>query len=84
MHAKHGRRRQELHDVVAVGHGVHAVRAGHGEAQVASESLAVDGEGRTRQRGRTQRQHVDAPGAVGEALAIAVEHADVGEEVMRQ
>ncbi len=82
VHAEHGCRRQELRDVVPVGHGVHAVRAGHGEAQVAGERLAVDGEGRAGQRGRAQRQHVDAPGAVGEALAIAVEHADVGEEVM--
>jgi len=55
-----------------VGHGVHAVRAGHGEAQVASECLAVDGEGAPANAAEPAAV-VDAPGAVGEALAIAVE-----------
>ncbi len=82
VHAEHGRGGEELDDIVAIGHRVHAVRAGRGEAEIAGEGLAVDDEGRPGQRRRSQRHDVDAPAAVREALTVAIEHGHVGEEVV--
>ncbi len=82
MHAENGRGREELEDIVAIGHRVHAVRAGRGEAEIAGEGFPVDDESRPGQCRRPQRHDIDAPATVREALAIAIEHGDVGEQMM--
>ncbi len=52
--------------------------------EIARERLAVDGEGGAREGGGAQRHHVDARAPVAEARAIALEHEDVGEQVVGQ
>ena len=75
---------EELHHEVAIGHRVHAVGAGRGEPEVARERLAVDREGGAREGGGAERHHVDARARVAEPPAIALEHEDVGEQVVGQ
>ena len=54
------------------------------EAELAGDPRAIDRERRAGERGGAERQAVDAPAAVGEALGIAREHRVVGEQVMAE
>ncbi len=74
----------ELDREVAVGDGVERILGDALEPQLARHALAVDGEAGAGQRGGAERQPVDAPAAVGEALAVALEHRHVGEQVMAE
>ena len=82
MHAGDGGGGQVLQHVVAVADGIQAVGAHRREAEVARQRLAVDGERGAGQGGRAQRQHVGPRVAAGEALAVALEHENVGQQVM--
>ena len=84
VHACDGRGRQVFEDVVAVAHRVEAVRRHAAESQLARERLAIDRERRAGQRGGSEWQSVGAGRAAGEPLAVALEHEDVGEQVVRE
>ena len=71
--------------IVAVAHRVEAVGADGGEAEIAGERLAVDREGGARRApprpsGSTSARARPCP----EALAIALEHEHVGEQMVRE
>ena len=55
-----------------------------GETQELSHIGAIDRKGGSRQRARPERQYVDPRHAVGKALAVALEHIDVSQQVMRE
>ena len=78
------RGRRELDREVAIGNGVERVVAIAVEAELARDELAVDRIGGAGERGRAERQPVDAPAAVGEALDVAREHLVVGQQVMAE
>ncbi len=73
---------EELGDEVAVAHRVHAVLRHRGKAELLRDELAVQDDGRSGQRARSERHHVDAAEGVAEALLVALEHLEVGEEVV--
>jgi hypothetical protein len=84
VHAGDGRRGQELHEEVPIADGVETVRAHGREGEVAGQGLAVDGEPGAGQRAAAQRQHVGAGPAGPEALAVALEHEHVGQQMVAQ
>ena len=55
-----------------------------GEAEIAGQRRAVDREGGAGERAGAQRQHVGAGGAGGEPLAVALQHEDVGQQMVGQ
>ena len=82
MHTEESRRGQKLDHVVPVGHRIHAVGGGRGEAEVARQGLPVDGKGGARESGRAQRKDIDPPRAVAETLPVPLQHEDIGEEMV--
>jgi len=84
VHAGDGGRGQVFEDVVAIADRVEAVERDGGEAEVAGQRRAVDGKGGAGQRGRPERQHVGPRGPGGEPLAVALQHEDVGEQMVGQ
>ena len=54
------------------------------ELELARHHLAVDGVGHAGERAAAQRQDVGAGVAVREAADVALEHLEVGEQVVRQ
>ncbi len=72
VHAEDRRRGEQLEHEVAVADRVETVRRHHGEAKVAREGLAVDGEARSRESPGAERQRVDAPETAVEATAVAL------------
>ena len=68
-------RRQRLDDEVPVARGVERVRGDAVEAELARDHGAIDRVAGARERGRAQRQPVDAPAAVAEALDVALDPA---------
>ena len=79
---------KEFDEDVAVGDGIEAVlgetrlAGGVHEAEGAGGELAVNGEGGAGESAGAEGAPVGAVGDDGEALAVAPEHFDVGEEVM--
>ncbi len=69
---------------VAVGHGVERVLAHRLETELVGNKLAVDRIAGAGQRGRAQRQPVDAATAVGHALGVARQHFEVGQQVVAE
>ncbi len=55
-----------------------------GEAQLAGDGLAVDGVGDAGQGAGAQRQLIGARAAVAEAAGVAVQHLEVGQQVVRE
>jgi len=82
VHHAQRRRRLKLDHAVAVGDGVQAVVADAAEAQLAGHELTVDGVGHTSQGASAQGQDVGPLEAVLEAPDVAVEHLEVGEQVV--
>ncbi len=82
-HAERGRR-QELHDEIAVAHGVDRVGGDAREPELRGGCLAVQGEPGARQRTRAQRAAVGPALRIDEATAVALEHLDIGQEVVRE
>jgi len=72
----------EFNGEVAVGHCVEGIFADAVEAEFLRHHLAVDGERGARQRSGAQRQPVESFAAVGEALGVAREHFDIGQQVV--
>ena len=54
------------------------------EAELARDALAVDRKAGAGERRAAERQAVDAPAAIGEALDVAREHRVVGQQVMAE
>ena len=77
-------RREELHDVVAVADGVEAVRVDVLEVELLLHELAVDREGRAGEGAGAERHDVRALVDALEAGEVTREHAEVGEQVMRE
>src|SRR5262249_2237186 len=73
----------ELGGEVAIARRVQTIAGDFGEVELPRDRVAVDGQPGPGQRRGPERQDVDAPAAVGEALAVALELLDVGEEVVR-
>ena len=71
-------------DEVAVGHRVEGVRRWPGEAELGGGHVAVDWKGCAGKRGGAERRLVQPRPRVGEAAAVALEHLDVGEQVMAE
>ena len=68
----------ELGREVAVADRVERVLGDGLEAEVAGQRLAVEGERGAGERARAERQHVDPPPRVAQALAVAHERPGVG------
>ena len=82
MHPEDRAAGEKLEEKIPVAHRVQAVRRGALKAEVPGERLAVDGERRARQGSGPERQDVHPLEAIPEAFAVALEHEDIGEEVM--
>ena len=82
----HGDRRESgvLEREVAVAHRIQAVLAHRFEAQLPRHRIAVQRVARAGQCGRSQRQAVEPPSQVGQALGVACEHLHVGQQVVRE
>ncbi|MPM89525.1 hypothetical protein SDC9_136634 [bioreactor metagenome] len=63
---------EDVHKMVAVGDGVHAVFREAGEAHVGARELAVERQGGTGQRAAAERRFVD--GVIGGKQALRVAH----------
>ena len=72
----------ELEGVVPVADPVEAVAGRRGEAEIGGEGLAVEREGRPRERAGAQRTGVHALRRVGDPAAVPLEHVRVGEALM--
>ncbi len=82
VHAEDGRMGEELQDEVAVGNGVHAVRAGAVESEIPGERRPVDGERGPGQGRGSERHDVDPREAPTTTLAVARQHEHVREQVV--
>ena len=82
MHHRNARRSLELDDEVAVGDSIHAVLAYPAESQLPGQKITIDGIGHTGQRTAPQWQDISALEGVTEALHIALEHLEIGQQVM--
>ena len=80
----HGERRAgaEFDREVAVGHGIEGICAHRLEAELARDPRAVDRKTSPGERRGAERKLVHAPPAVGEARAVALEHLEIGEQVV--
>ena len=74
---------EEVQREIAVGGNVHAVAGDGGETQVARHGFAVERETAAGQRAGAERQHVGAGAGLAEALPIAREHFEIGQQVVR-
>ena len=74
--------RDQLHGEVAVGDGIQAVGAERREVERAPGAGAVDGQRGAGQRPAAERQHVAAAVAVAQPFGVALEHLDVGQQVV--
>ncbi len=68
---------QELHDEVAIAHGVHAVQVNAVKLQQLGDESAVDRECGASQRTRPERQHVYPFPAVAHPLDVALQHGHI-------
>ncbi len=84
MHHRHAGSGAEFDGEITVRHAVQRV-AGHGfEAQQLAGELAVDRVGGARQRGAAQGHAVGALAAVDQALVVAAEHFEPGQQVVAE
>ena len=84
MDHREGGRGEEFDDEIAVADGVERVRRHTVEAEVDCRRLAVERVPGAGERARSEWRDIRASPAVRESPAIALEHLDVGEEVMRE
>ena len=71
---------REVEHEIAVGGGVHGVGGGRGEAEGLRGDGAVEGEGGAGDGSAAERAEIHASARGLEAVDVALEHADVGEE----
>ena len=74
----------EFDGKIAVGNGVERILADGFEAKFPRHGLAVDREGGAGQCGGAQRQPIDAAAAVGETLAVAAQHFEIGQQMVAE
>mmetsp|Transcript_252 Transcript_252/g.603 ORF Transcript_252/g.603 Transcript_252/m.603 type:complete len:441 (+) Transcript_252:107-1429(+) len=84
VHHDHGDGEEELAHEIAVADAVHGVAHDAGELERGADALAVDGERGAGHGAGAEREEVHALGAVLDAADVAVEHLDVGQQIMRQ
>ena len=82
MHPQNRKVGQHLACEVSIRDGIHAVRRDFRESQLGGHGLAIQKDRRSGNRPRAQRAGVHARGCVGQARGIAVEHLNIGQEVM--
>jgi len=80
--AAEGEGEEDFGDVVAVGDGVHRVGGGGVEAELLGDGGAVEVDGGAGEGTGAEGADVEAMATAGEALAVALDHFDVGEEVV--
>ena len=71
-----------LSQKIAVARNVEAVRGDSGEPKQSRGRLPINGQTRSRESRRAERQHVDSLQAVGESLAVALELLAIGQPVV--
>jgi len=74
---------QEVQGEIAVAGDVHAIAGDGGETEIGRDRFPVEGETAAGQRAGAEREHVGAGASLGEALAVAGEHFEIGQEVVR-
>ena len=84
MHPRDGTGRKELAGEVPVGHRIHAVLRNVIETELPRHETPVQDNSRSGQRPRSERQHIGAPGCVGQTPRVAFEHFHVGQHMMRR
>lgn len=84
MHGEDREVRNELDCEVAVGDGVHAVAGDPAETEFLADPLAVDRQCAAGDRAGAERHDVDPFAAAGEPFRVAVEHLDIGEQMVRE
>ncbi|MCY1421274.1 hypothetical protein D9M71_369240 [compost metagenome] len=84
MHHRQGRGGAEFDGEVAVGNAVQRVAGDRFEAQQFTGDRPVDGVGGAGQRGAAQRHAVGALAAVDQALVVAAEHFEPGQQVVAE
>ncbi len=75
---------EELQGEIPVRHGVQRVGGGPVEAQRRRRRVAVDREGRAGQRRRPQRALVQPPARIRQPAAVAVQHLDIGQQMVAE
>ena len=84
MHHQQRRGGGELDREVAVADGVERILGDGLEPESLRHECAIDREGGAGQRSRPERQSIDAAARVEHALAVALEHLDVGQQVVAE
>ena len=84
MDHRQRRRGHELDHEVAIRDGVERVRGHTVEAELAGRLLAVERVARAGQRASPQRREVGSSTSVGQPASVALEHLDIGQQVMGQ
>ena len=84
MHGEQRRRRAKFHHKVAVAHRVHRILGQTVKAEQPRHHLAVQRQGGTGQRAAAEGADVRAPVAVEQPALVALQHFDVGQQMMRQ
>ncbi len=82
MHAEQGEAEERLGHEVSVGRGVEAVLEPAGEAQIGRRGVGIEGQGRACQRTGAQRRDVEPATAVEQAVDVARERPQVGQEMV--
>ena len=77
-----GHRGQDLDHEIAIADGIQRVGAGPVEAQLGGRRLAVERVAGAGQGARPERRHVEPAAGVGQPAAVALEHLDVGQQVV--
>ena len=84
MHRRDRRGAQELQREVAVRHGIERIGGRPVETQRLRRHRAVDRERGAGQRRAAQRAFVQPAAAIGEPAAVAVQHLDIGQQMMAE
>src|SRR5579864_9048061 len=84
MHLGERRRRNKIHHEVAIRHRVYTVGGYRLETQRTRDQPPINRKRARRESARTKRHHRGACRSLLESLAVAAEHLDVGEQMMRQ
>src|SRR5258708_1109611 len=84
MHLRERSRRDKIHDEVAIRHRVDAVGGDRFETERTRDHPAIKRKCGRGQRARAERHHRSTRARLLESLAVAAEHLDVGEQMMRQ
>ena len=73
---------EQFGDEIAVAHRIHAVAADLVEAELPGEKRPIEHDRGAGDRAAAERQHIEPARGIREAVGIALEHLDVGEQMM--